>query len=142
MLGGNYKEEYIGTVKTEIEQFAMDYRNFFKKASKRLEQLGNGAIDAKLLKGVGTAGKSVGKFIGTVPQVSRGPVDELLQEGGARLTNKANRLEKRAVHKFAALGNPGTSTLTEQMNDMIQIYNHTERICIDSECIYLLPEAN
>ena len=107
MLGGNFKEEYISTVKTEIEQFAIDYRNFFEKASIRLEQLGNGAIDTKLLKGLGTAGQAVGKFIGSVPGTRRGPIDELLQESGARLTDKASGLEERAVREFAILGNPG-----------------------------------
>lgn len=140
MLGGNFKEEYISAVKTEIEQFALDYRNFFEKASIHLEQLGNDAIDTKLLKGLGTAGQAVGKFIGSVPGVRRGPVDELLQESGARLTDKASGLEERAVREFAILGNPGTSILTERMNDMVQIYNHTEHICFDREHIYLVGE--
>lgn len=140
MLGGNFKEEYISTVKTEIEQFAIDYRNFFEKASIRLEQLGNGAIDTKLLKGLGTAGQAVGKFIGSVPGARRGPIDELLQESCARLTDKASGLEERAVREFAILGNPGTSILTERLNDMIQIYNHTDRICFDREHIYLVGE--
>lgn len=140
MLGGNFKEEYICTVKTEIEEFAMDYRSFFEKASIHLEQLGNGAIDTKLLKGLGTAGQAVGKFIGAVPGVRRGPVDELLQESGARLTGRATGLEEKAVHEFAILGNPGTSILTERMKDMVQIYNHTEHICFDRERIYLVGE--
>ncbi len=140
MLGGNFKEEYICTVKTEIEEFAIDYRGFFEKASIRLEQLGNGAIDTKLLKGLGTAGQAVGKFIGAVPGVRRGQVDELLQESGARLTGKAIGLEEKAVREFATLGNPGTSILTERMKDMVQIYNHTEHICFDREHIYLVDE--
>ena len=140
MLGGNFKEEYICTVKTEIEEFVIDYHSFFEKASMRLEQLGNGAIDTKLLKGLGTAGQAVGKFIGAVPGVRRGPVDEFLQESGARLTGRATGLEEKAVHEFAILGNPGTSILTERMKDMVQIYNHTEHICFDRERIYLVGE--
>ena len=140
MLGGNFKEEYISTVKTEIEQFAIDYRNFFEKASICLERLGNGAVDTKFLKGLGTAGQAVGKFIGSVPGVRRGTVDEFLQEHGAQLTDKASGREERAVHEFAILGNPGTSILTERMNDMVQIYNHTDSICFDHERIYLVGE--
>lgn len=140
MLGGNFREEYIGTVKAEIEQFAMDYRSFFEKASFHLEKLGSGAIDTRLLKGVGAAGQAAGKLVGAVPGIRRGPVDELLQEGGARLAVRASRLEEKAVREFAALGNPGTSVLTERMQDMIQIYSHTERICFDRERIYLVGE--
>ena len=140
MLGGNFKEEYISEVKTEIEQLALDYRNCFDKASVCLEKLGSTAIDAKFMKGLGAAEQSVGKFIGTVPVVRRGSVDELLQKKGARLALRANGLEEKAVREFAALGNPETSIITERMQDMIQIYNHTERICFDRERIYLVGE--
>ena len=140
MLGGNFKEEYISTVQNEIEKFAIDYRNFFEKASICLEKLGNDAIDVKVLKGLGTAGQAVGKFIGSVPGVSRGSVDELLQENGERLAVKASSMEERAVREFAVLGNPGTSVLTERMQDMVQIYNHTEQICFDCENIYLISK--
>ena len=141
MLGGNFKEEYISTVKAEVEQFAADYRDSFGKASIYLEQLGNAAIDAKVLKGLGVAGQSVGKFIGSIPGVQKGPVDELLQEKGVLLSDKAGALEGKAVRGFSALGNPETSVLTERMEDMIQIYNHTESICFDRERIYLVGES-
>ena len=141
MLAGNFKEEYINTVKSEIEQFAIDYRTFFEKASIYLEKLSNGAIDTKALKGFGKAGQAIGKFIGAIPVVSKGPVDELLQESGARLADTANGIEEKAVREFAVLGNPGTSILTERMQDMIQIYNHTESICFDRENIYLVGET-
>ena len=118
------------------------YRNFFEKASIRLEKLSNGAIDTKVLKEVGSAGRAVGKFIGSVPGVRRGPVDEFLQEGGARLTGMASGLEKKVVREFAVLGNPNTSVITGRIQDMIQIFNHTEGICFDHENIYLISESN
>ena len=36
MLGGNFREEYICTVKTDIEQFSIDYRNFFETVDERI----------------------------------------------------------------------------------------------------------
>lgn len=45
------------------------------------------------------------------------------------------------MHDFASLGNPGTSILTEKMQDIIDIYNHTESICLDSERIYLIETS-
>ena len=137
MLGGNFKEEYIDIAKEEIEKFAIDYRNLFERASIRLEKFGNGAIDTKVLKGIGTAGQAVGKFIGSVPGVRKGHVDEMLQENGASFAAKANFLEEKAVREFAVLGNPGTAILTAQMQDIIQIFNYTESICFDREYIYL-----
>lgn len=138
MLGGNYKEEYITGIKDEIIKLSGNYRELFEKSSLYLEKLGGSAVEANVLKGIGTAGKAVGKFIGSIPLVKEGPVDEFLQVGGANLKKNAIGMEKQAVHQFAALNNSGTHIFVNKMEDMIQIYNHTERICFDDKQIYLV----
>ena len=138
MLGGNYKEEYITGIKDEIIKLSGNYRELFEKSSLYLEKLGRSAVEANVLKGIGTAGKAVGKFIGNIPLVKEGPVDEFLQDGGANLKKNAIGMEKQAVHQFAALNNSGTHIFVNKMEDMIQIYNHTERICFDDKQIYLV----
>lgn len=138
MLGGNYKEEYITGIKDEIIKLSGNYRDLFEKSSLHLEKLGRSAVEANVLKGIGTAGKAVGKFIGSIPLVKEGPVDEFLQDGGANLKKNAIGMEKQAVHQFAALNNSGTHIFVNKMEDMIQIYNHTERICFDNKQIYLV----
>ena len=54
------------------------------------------------------------------------------------MENEASRQKSQAVHDFAALGNPQTGVLTEKMQDMIDIFNHTEKICFDRKNIYLV----
>ena len=138
MLSGNFKEGYITGIKTEIEKYATEYRLIFDESSRYLEKLGSGAIDANLLGGIGTAGKKMGDLIGAIPVVKNGPVDEFLQDNGKKLEKKASRQKSKAVYDFAALGNPQTGMLAEKMQDMIDIYNHTEQICFDRENIYLV----
>lgn len=138
MLSGNFKEEYITGIKAEIEKYTAEYRLIFDEASRYLEKLGSGAIDANLLGGIGMAGKKMGDLIGAIPVVKNGPVDEFLQDNGKKLEKKASNQKSKAVHDFAALGNPQTGVLTEKMQDMIDIYNHTEQICFDRENIYLV----
>lgn len=138
MLGGNYKEEYIFGIKEEIIKLSDSYRDLFEKSSLYLEKLGSSAVEANVLKGIGTAGKAVGKLIGSIPLVKEGPVDEFLQEGGANLKKNVIGMEKKAIHQFAALNNSGTHVFVDKMEDMIQIYNHTERICFDDKQIYLV----
>ena len=110
----------------------------FEKSSLYLEKLGGSAVEANVLKGIGTTGKAVGKFIGSIPLVKEGPVDEFFQDGGANLKKNAIGMEKQAVHQFATLNNSGTHVFVNKMEDMIQIYNHTERICFDDKQIYLV----
>lgn len=138
MLSGNFKEEYVTGIKDEIREMTEVYRSLFEKSSGYLEKLGTSALEANLLKGVGTAGKVVGKFIGSIPLIKEGPVDEFLQDSGASLKKNAEGMEKNAVHRFAALNNPETRVFIEKMEDMIQIYNHTEQICFDDKRIYLV----
>ena len=138
MLSGNFKEKYISEIKDEIEKFADEYRLVFKGSSKYLAKLGNDAIDANFLGGIGTAGKTLGSLIGTIPVLKDGPVDEFLQDNGNKLEKIASDKKSEAVNDFAALGNPQTGVLTDKMQDMIDIYNHTEQICFDRENIYLV----
>lgn len=138
MLSGNFKEEYIENIKEEIKSLSMDYREQFNKASIYLEKLGQKGVEANLIKGIGTAGKSVGKFIKKIPIVEKGPVDEFLEDKGLRLRSHSAKMKSKDVKAFAAIGNPETSVFINKMEDMIQIYNYTNQICFDKEKIYLL----
>lgn len=140
MLSGNFKESYIEGIKDEIREMTETYRSLFDKSSHYLEKIGGSALEANVLKGVGTAGKAVGKFIGSIPLIKEGPVDEFLQESGAQIKKNAIGMEKEAVHSFASISNPGTRVFMDKMEDMIQIYNHTEQICFDDKRIYLVAD--
>ena len=138
MLSGNFKEEYISGIKDEIIQMSQTYRDLFGECSVRLEKMGNASVEANVVKGLGAASKVVGKFIGSIPFVKEGQVDEFLQDKGANLINNARGMEKKSVGAFAAMGNPGTEMLVEKMQDMVRIYNYTSQICFDKENIYLM----
>lgn len=138
MLSGNFKEEYITGIKEQISEMSEIYRDLFEKCSLQLEKMSNSAIEANVLKGLGTAGNAVGKFIGNIPLVKEGPVDEFLQNSGSKLKRNAIGMEKKAVQEFATISNPGTGIFIEKMEDMIQIYNRTESICFDDKKIYLV----
>lgn len=138
MLSGNFKEEYITGIKEEIESLSMTYRDLYGKCSEYLERLGNSALEANLLKGIGNASNAVGKLIGSIPKIKDGQVDEFLQDSGERLKNNAVGMERNVVKAFAEISNPGTGVFTEKMRDMILIYNHTAEICFDDKQIYLV----
>lgn len=140
MLSGNFKESYIEGIKDEIREMTETYRSLFDKSSHYLEKIGGSALEANALKGVGTVGKAVGKFIGSIPLIKEGPVDEFLQDSGAHVKKNAIDMEKEAVHRFASISNPGTRVFLDKMEDMIQIYNHTEQICFDDKRIYLVAD--
>lgn len=138
MLSGNFKEEYITDVKTEIEKFSLEYRELFAESSMYLEKMTSASVETNVIKGIGVASKAVGKFIGSIPVVKEGQVDEFLQESGAQLKENAQEMQTNVIEAFAKLNNPGTGVFMDKMEDMILIYNHTSKICFDDKNIYLL----
>lgn len=137
MLSGNFKEDNITAIKDEIEKYALEYRDLFTECSLYLEKLSKSSINTNIMKGLGTAEAALGKFIGSIPKIKDGQVDEKLQDSGKQLKEGAEEISQDTIHALAQLGNPGTSIFTERMADMIQIYNHTTRICFDKDNIYL-----
>ena len=77
--------ENIACIKTEIENLALAYRDIYGQCSLYLEKLSDSSLETSVLKGLGAASKTVGKFIGSIPVVKEGPVDEFLQDSGAQL---------------------------------------------------------
>ena len=80
MLSGNFKEEYIIGIKEEIEKISSVYRDLFGQCSVYLEKISGVSVETNVLKGIGIASKAVGKFIGSIPLVKEGHIDEALQD--------------------------------------------------------------
>ena len=108
MLSGNFKEAYISDIKTEIKKISLEYRDLFTECSMYLEKMASGSVEANVMKGIGVASKAVEKFIGSIPVVKEGQVDEFLQDGGAHLKENAQDMQKNILESFATLHNPGT----------------------------------
>lgn len=140
MLSENYAEPNVLEVKKTVETQGLNYRSLYTQCSMMLEKLVDKSIEQNLLQGIGFVGKKAGEFIGSIPLVKEGPVDELLQEGGEKLDKSAEKMIDDALAAFAEMSNPRISVFTEKMDDLIQIYNHTEVICFDQERLYLVGE--
>lgn len=140
MLSGNFKEEYISGVRNELFSLSTTYRGMFDKASICIEKTSDSSVETNLLKGFGIATKGVGDLIGTIPFVKEGSVDEFLIDGGKAIKGNAREIEKKYVEEFASIGNPGIAGITQQLGDMVRIYNHTSQIYFDDEKIYLLAD--
>lgn len=138
MLSGNFKEEYIAGIKDEIEVLSMKYRDVYMQCSVYLEKISGASLETNLMKGIGTASRTVGKVIGSIPVIKEGQVDEFLQDKGSNLKESAVEIEDNIIKAFAELSNPETLVFVDKMNDMIKIYNRTEEIYFDDEKIYLV----
>ena len=138
MLSGNFKEENILSIKEEIQKLSFAYRDIYGECSVYLEGMEKSSVESNLLKGVSATSKAVGKFIGSIPKIKDGQIDERLQEAGEHVSDKAKAIETDSIAAFAEMSNPGTSLFTEKMDDLIFVYNQTTDICFDRNNIYLI----
>ena len=138
MLSGNFKEENILSIKDEIQKLAFTYRETYGECSVYLEGMEKSSVESNLLKGVSATSKAVGKFIGSIPKIKDGQLDERLQEAGEHVSDKAKAIETDSIAAFTEMSNPGTILFIEKMNDLIFVYNQTTDICFDSNNIYLI----
>ncbi len=138
MLSGNFKEENILSIKEEIQKLAFTYRDVYGECSTYLESMEKSSVESNLLKGASVTSKAVGKFIGSIPKIKDGQIDEHLQEAGEYVSDKAKAIETDSIVAFAEMSNPGTNLFTEKMDDLIFVYNQTTDICFDNNNIYLI----
>ncbi len=140
LLSGDFKEENIVLIKDELIQVTKKYADLYAKSSERLEKLSESSVKTNILKGFGKTSETVGKAIGRVPVISQGLVDEFLQEKGQEMKNTALDIEQQTVDEFTQVSDTGVENITETMDYLIKIYNHTSDIYFDDKEIYIIAE--
>jgi len=138
MLGEKYTESLISDVKKTLVDEALKYRQIYSRCSAMLEQLADKSLEQNLLQGIGFVGKKAGELIGEIPLIKEGPVDEFLQVGSEKLDKSASKIVRDTLAAFSEMSDPRIGVFTQKMDDMIQIYNHTEVVYFDKEKIYLV----
>lgn len=140
ILSKSFEEDYINEIKKLIEKHNFTYLEIYAQSSVYLEKLTNSSIETNVMKGLGDASKVIGGFLGGVPLIKDTQVDKFLKESGDNLKDNANKIETNTVEKFTEVKNPNVTLFIDRMNDLIQIFNHTEKIYFDQDQIYLVSE--
>ena len=138
MLLGNFQESYILQVKEIIEKHSEEYNKTYDVSFGYIDKMADVSIEANMIKSIGVAGKAIGNFIGNIPLVKEGAVDEWFIEGGANLKQAGQEMKKKATQRFESISDAGTETFLMRFEEMNRIYNHTTAICFDHERIYLV----
>ena len=137
MLSGNFLEANINKSISDIDKASKEYRQLFTKCSKHLEKMSKESIQNNMLKGLSSASDAVGKFVGSIPVVKDGQVDEFLIGNGKRIRKDLNKSNKKLIESFSKVSNPNTSEIEIKLTELARIFNHTKEICFDKENLYL-----
>lgn len=137
MLSENYQEGYMIDIENQLKQMSDEYRNLFSECSINIENISKSSVNINVVKGLGVASKTMGKFIGNIPYVKEGSIDEFLQDKGNSLKELSINKENSFVKEFATLNNPETAMIIEKINEINLIHNHTSNIYMDHKNLYL-----
>ena len=90
-----------------------------------------------MIEGIGIAGKTLGKFIGSVPFLEKGPVDGWLRNGGDKLLKDNDKKVSRVVSWLNTEEKTGSELFVDSIRNISMISNQTTDILFDGEALYL-----
>ena len=96
------------------------------------------SVETKVLAGIGNAGKALGKFIGSVPFLAQGPVDEWLQDNGETLLKGNDEKTQKVAALFSAEEEIGSEAFVDSIRNVAMISNQTTDVLFDGEALYLV----
>jgi len=138
VLSGNYREENIQHVKGTVKKYSDEYNQVYEEAFAYLGKMVDGSVETNIVKGIGIAGKAIGGFIGNIPLIKEGPVDEWLLHAGNSLEQTGKDVKSKKTVGIESVKNPGSDLFIQKLETLNQICNHTSSICFDNEAIYLV----
>lgn len=95
MLSKNFQAEYLNKIEDEIREYAIEFRNLYTDCFDKIELLKKEALTTQAANKFADMSRSVGTFIGKIPLVKDGPVDEFLIGMG----DSISEIEKKKIEK-------------------------------------------
>lgn len=141
MLQGQYSEDYLDQVRQSIIDRSKQYQETYKVCQERLDKLTASSVEHHVLKSLGTAGKAVGNFIGNVPVLKNGQIEDWLVENSTNLKQVGENYGKDTLKLFAAVSDSGSDIFIDHLTHMNRLFNQTQEIYIGKDNIYLVREA-
>ena len=137
MLLGNFRQVYLDQVAAKVQDYSQHYQIQFSECREMIKRFSTESVEAKVLTGIGNAGKALGKFIGSVPFLAQGPVDEWLQDNGEILLKGNDEKAQKVAALFSTEEKIGNEVFMDSIRNVAVISNQTTNILFDGEALYL-----
>lgn len=137
MLLGNFHQAYLEQVAAAVQEYNRHYQTQFSQCRDMIKEYSFASVETKVLEGIGNAGKAIGKFVGSVPILAKGPVDEWLSERGDRLLKSNDEKVARVAALFNNDEKLGSELFVDSIRNIGTISNRTTDLLFDKEALYL-----
>lgn len=135
MLSKNFQAEYLSKISDEIQGYAFQFRNLYTSCYDKMEALKKDAVTTLAAKKVADISKAVGNFIGKIPVVSKGPVDEFLVGMGDIISEVEKEQMKKTLSFFIQYKESGLIPIAEHIDMINKLSNKPAVMVYDKKIV-------
>lgn len=135
VLSGNYKDEYVSTIKEDIAVLDRSYKDLHSKGIERIKYSSNLSIESAAVKGAGAITKGLGKLFSKIKETDN---TKKMITSGEEMSKKAIDMNDKYIDEFKSIEDPGLSIYMDKMEELIFLFNKTSLVCMDEDKIYLV----
>lgn len=139
-LLGNFRSDYLQNVYRKVESHDLKYRAFYTDCYDRIAEIASGSVESKAVRRFAGAQKAVGSFIGKLPVIRRGQLDEGLQAAGERLEGMEAQRTENILEQFRIHSESGAQLFLEKLTALDQLFNEETEYLVDGESLYIRVE--
>ena len=137
ILGDCYTKEFLTSISTKLEQYALQYREDYTECYNQLDSYKKSSIESKALEWGGLAGKKAGGFIAKIPVLSKGPVDEALIAAGEKLERIGETNNQKFLAGFGENRDAGIQLFAESISTIDEMANSPMELFFDCQKVYI-----
>lgn len=143
MLSKNFQAEYLNKIEDEIREHAMKFRNLYTACFDKIELLKKEAVTTQAANKLADMSRSVGSFIGKIPLVKEGPVDEFLIGVGDSISDAEKKQLEKTLAFFIQHKDSGLTPIAEHIATINRLSNKPVVMLYDNKvlCFHELGEA-
>ena len=136
-LLGNYRSDYLENVRRKVETHDAQYQAFYAACYDRVAEIASSSAETQAILRFAGAQKAVGSFLGKIPGVRRGQLDEGLQAAGERLEDLETQRTEAILDAFRIHSESGAGLFLEKLKAMDRLFNDETEYILDGENLFV-----
>ncbi len=135
MLSKNFQAEYLNKISEEIRARAIEFKELYAGCYEKIEVLKKEAVTAQATNKIAGAAKNVGEFIGKIPVVKEGLVDEFLIGVGATINEAEQKQLEKTMAFFIQYKESGIAPIVDHIDMVNQLSNRPTVMIYDKKVL-------
>ena len=133
----NFGHDYLKSVSKKIEDYSLEYKEFYTECYEKIEHNAKTSVQTVLLKGLSKATKSAGEAAAKVPVIGKSQLNEGLLSGSEKLEALGNKKTEKTMNTFMENRADEVKVFVENIENVDRIYNDSVVLLFDNKNIYL-----